>query len=246
MIDIHNHILPGVDDGSKSWEMTLEMCALALADGITHIVATPHANHRYEYNREKHTESLQELRERFPALQFTLGCDFNLSHDNIQDALKHPDRYTIGDTPYLLVEFNDFQTPDQMTDSLFRLHSAGFLTIVTHPERNPIIDQYPDLPGQFVDMGSALQITASSLCGDWGRKPRKTCETLLKAGIVSFIATDAHDTKHRKPLLAATRQAAAKIVGTDEAEILVNGNPHTVLSDQPSFQEPQTILQGNL
>ena len=240
MIDIHNHILPGVDDGSQTWETTLAMCKLALADGITHIVATPHANHRYTYNREQHAESLLELAAKFPAIQFSLGCDFNLSHENIQDAIAHPDRYTISDTHWLLVEFNDFQTPDQMTDSLFRLHSASFNTIVTHPERNPIIIQYPDLPQQFYDMGAALQITASSLCGDWGRKAKKICETLLKKGLVSFIASDAHDPKRRTPVLSEARQIAAKIVGDAEAQILVQENPCTVVSNQPLMEEAST------
>lgn len=246
MIDIHNHLLPGVDDGSKSWETTLQMCALAQADGITHIVATPHANHRYVYERERHMESLQELQERFPALQFSLGCDFNLSHENISDAVQHVERYVIGAGPYLLVEFNDFQTPDHMTDSLFRLHSAGFLTIVTHPERNAIIAQYPDLCQQFVEMGASLQITASALCGDWGRKPRKTCEALLKKGIVAFIASDAHDPKHRKPVLSAARRAAAKIVGESEAQILVELNPSTVVFNQPLIEEAFVGIQGKL
>jgi protein-tyrosine phosphatase len=246
MIDIHCHILPGVDDGSKDWATTLEMCRIAQADGISHIVATPHANHRYIYDREQHTESLEQLREKVPAMQFSLGCDFHLSHENIQDALQHPDRYIIGDTPCLLVEFSDFQTPHQMTENLFRLHSAGFLTIVTHPERNPIIDQYPDLPEQFFDMGASLQITAGSLQGDWGRKAKKTCEALLTKGLVSFIASDAHEAKLRTPVLSPARYAAAKFVGSEAAQVLVQDNPCAVIYNQPPLGEISTSLQGIL
>ena len=150
------------------------MCRQAQADGVQHIVATPHANHRYAYFREQHEERLEELRERVPEIRFSLGCDFHLSEENIADASRHPDRYAIGDSCYLLVEFSDFQTPRQMTANLFQLHSAGFVTIVTHPERNPVIDQYPDLPQKFVDMGSALQITAGSLYGDWGPESQES------------------------------------------------------------------------
>jgi protein-tyrosine phosphatase len=233
LIDIHCHILPNVDDGSNSWDMTLEMCRVAQTDGIRHMVATPHANHRYAYCREQHAERIEELREKVPGMEFSLGCDLNLTYENVQDAAEHPERYAIADTRYILVEFSDFQTPHQMTDSLFRLHSAGLQTIVTHPERNPIIDEYPDLPQQFFDMGAAIQITAGSLCGDWGRKPRKTCEALLKKGIVSLIATDAHEPKLRKPVLSPARKTAAKIVGCAAADVLVQDNPCAVVRNQP-------------
>ena len=237
MVDLHCHILPGVDDGAKSWEMTLEMCRIAYADGIRHIIATPHANGRYVYERSRHSESIALLRETVPFMQFSLGCDLHLSHENIQEALKHPERYAIDGTPYLLVEFSDFQTPHQMTESLFRLHSAGFHTIVTHPERNPIMDEFPDLPERLFDMGSVLQITAGALCGFWGKRPKKTSEALLKKGLVSFIATDAHDPKHRVPVLSPARRAAAKIVGPAEAEFLVQGNPCAVISNQSQSEE---------
>jgi protein-tyrosine phosphatase len=233
MIDLHCHILPGVDDGSKSWDMTVEMCRIAKQDGITHMVATPHANHRYAFHREHHLERLDELKRRVPDLDFSLGCDFHVSYENVEDAISHPARYTIAGTRYVLVEFSDYQTPHQMTESLFRLHSAGLSTIVTHPERNPVIDQYPDLPHQFVDMGAALQITAGSLYGSWGRKPKKTCQILLKKGLVAIIATDAHEPKLRKPILSEARKAASKIVGNAAADVLVRANPCAVLNNHP-------------
>ena len=232
MTDVHCHILPGVDDGAQNWETTLEMCRLAHNDGIKHIVATPHANYRYVYERERHLERLHELQERAPDIQFSLGCDFHLSHENVADALEHPSRYVLGDTRYLLVEFSDFQPPQQMTNTLFRLHAAGFGTVVTHPERNPIIAQYPALPREFTAMGSAIQITASALCGDWGRRAKKTCESLLKQGLVSVIASDAHEAKRRTPILSQAHKAASKIVGSAVADSLVEGNPSAILNNQ--------------
>src|SRR6266508_1714362 len=88
MIDIHCHILPGIDDGARNWEITLEMCRLARQDGITHIVATPHANYDYKYDREAHLALLDELRARMPELRFSLGCDLHLSYENIDAAAK--------------------------------------------------------------------------------------------------------------------------------------------------------------
>jgi protein-tyrosine phosphatase len=81
MIDIHCHLLPGVDDGAQSWDITLEMCRLAEEDGVTHIVATPHSNFEYHYDREFHSILLEELRSRVPTLSFSLGCDFHLSYE---------------------------------------------------------------------------------------------------------------------------------------------------------------------
>jgi protein-tyrosine phosphatase len=134
MIDIHNHILPGLDDGSKSWDTTLEMCRLAVEDGIKHIVATPHANESYTYDRDRVREVIVELNRRIgDQLIFSIVCDFHLSYENIEDAVAHPRRHTIAATPYLLVEFSDFGISPKITDSFFRLQSARLTPIITHP-----------------------------------------------------------------------------------------------------------------
>src|SRR6516164_6934957 len=96
MIDIHCHILPGIDDGSPSWEITAEMCRMAAEDGVRHIVATPHANERFFYDRSRYEGMLQKLRNVGCGIKFSLGCDFHFSFDNIEDAVLHPRRYTIG------------------------------------------------------------------------------------------------------------------------------------------------------
>jgi len=236
MIYIHCHILPAVVDGALNWETTLEMCRLALADGITHIVATPHANHRYVYDRERHQDILEELKVRVPNLRFSLGADFHLSESNIRDAIANPSRYTIGESPYVLVEFSDYQTPRQMLDQLSNLNSAGLQTIVTHPERNLVVAQYTDLPEQFVNSGSFLQITADSLTGAWGRGPRTMCESLLRKGLVSFIASDAHDTQNRRPILSKARKAASRVVGATVAAQLVEDNPLILLNSSLNSQ----------
>jgi protein-tyrosine phosphatase len=134
MVDIHCHILPGIDDGSDSWETTLEMCRIAADDGITHIVATPHANEEFMYSRNGHGKLLEEMKARVPSMHFTLGCDFHMSYENIEDALLDPAPFAIGNTKYILVEFNDFTPSQQMTASLFRLRSGELIPIITHPE----------------------------------------------------------------------------------------------------------------
>jgi protein-tyrosine phosphatase len=235
MIDIHCHLLPDVDDGAKSWEVTLDMCRMAAADGTTHIVATPHANFEYRYDRAAHVALLNEVRTHIADLginlALTLGCDFHLSFENIEDALANPTRYTIGDTRYLLIELSEY-TIFHVTDSIFKLRSAGLEPILTHPERNPVLLKKQELVREYVDAGARVQITANSLTGFWGKHPQKMCESLLHQGLVHFIASDAHGLRGRPPLLAAARKAAEKLVGEAAATRLVEGNPAAVLANQ--------------
>jgi len=235
LIDIHCHLLPAVDDGSKSWDVTLEMCRLAQEDGVTHIVATPHANYEYRYDRVQHIALLDELRARVPTLSFSLGCDFHLSFENIEDAMKHPERYAIGDTRYLLVELSEYSTFN-VSQTLYQLNTAGLIPILTHPERNPVILGKPELLNQFADVGCLFQITANSLTGFWGKPSQKMCEAMLKQNMVHFIASDAHGVRSRNPILSAARTAAAKIVGIEAASKLVDGNPEAVVNDQDTLR----------
>src|SRR5947209_1870048 len=145
MVDIHCHILPGVDDGARDWETSLAMCRMAAKDGIRHIVATPHANEEFVYDRERLQATLDELRQHIAAdeaaasLNLSLGCDFHLSFENFSDAIQHPERYCIEGTKYLLIEFSDYVIP-QNTGELFRqLGDEGITPIITHPERNAIL-----------------------------------------------------------------------------------------------------------
>ena len=233
MVDIHCHILPQVDDGAKSWEIATEMCRMAVADGITHIIATPHANEEYAYNREEHAARLQELQNAVgerPLLG--LGCDFHFSFDNVQDALKSPGRYSIGGTPYMLVEFSDFGVSRYLNDAIYHVRSQGIIPIVTHPERNRLLQHHPENVLAFVEQGCIVQVTASSYTGRWGSGARKAAEWLLEHDAVHVLATDAHDTEHRPPVLSAGRDAVAKIVGEDVARALVEGNPAAIVAGE--------------
>ena len=231
MIDIHCHILPGIDDGARNWETTLEMCRLARQDGVTHIVATPHANYEYRYDRAAHLALLDELRARAPELSFSLGCDFHLSYDNVEDARIHPERYAIGETHYLLVELSEYSTFN-VAQTLYDLQAAGLLPILTHPERNPLVVSKPELIEEFAAVGCLFQITAKSLTGFWGKRAQQFCVEMLRNGLVHFIASDAHGVKNRTPILSQARDAAAKIVGAAEAEKLVSTNPGAVVNGQ--------------
>lgn len=229
MIDTHCHVLPEVDDGPRNWETSLAMCELAIADGLTHVVATPHCNHLYKYDRQASQQKLDDLKTRFPRLEFILGCELRATEKNLEDLVARPERYTFGDTRYVLIEFNEFDLPAHVTHYLSRLVSNGLVPIIAHPERYPMIQRNIDLMEDWVGFGCVSAITAPSLAGPNGSSHYKLSEVLLKRNLVHIISTDAHDTKRRLPILSEARKAAAKIVGRKRAEALVVENPLTVI-----------------
>jgi protein-tyrosine phosphatase len=241
VIDIHTHILPEVDDGPKSWDVAVEMCRMAATDGVEHMVATPHCNERYHYDRAYLSGLLDHLRQLVdPKLQLSLGCDFHASYDNLQDVLARPEYYTIEGTNYLLFEFSNYGIPAQIDDWFNLLGSKGVTAIVTHPERNPILQQTPQRVLQWAEQGCVMQVTASALTGGWGERVRRTAEWLLERNAVHVLASDCHDSKQRKPLLSPGRAAAEDLCGPEVARALVDDNPRAIVQGQvlPFFPNP--------
>jgi protein-tyrosine phosphatase len=234
MVDIHCHILPDVDDGSRSWEMTTEMCRIAADDGIRHIVATPHCNYEFAYDRQRCEAMLGELREASRGhVEFTIGCDFDFSYENIRDAIENPTRYTINGTRYLLIEFSNYGIPPNTDEHLFLLISRGMVPIITHPERNPLLVRHPQRVLHLIRAGALVQLTANSITGFWGAHAKSLSEWLLKQGAVHVIASDAHDPWRRRPVLSEARFAVANLVGEDVAEDLVLNNPQAIVDGRP-------------
>jgi protein-tyrosine phosphatase len=230
MVDIHCHILPGIDDGSKSWDMTKEMCRVAAADGIHHIVATPHCNDQFAYDRQRYEAMIEELREAAgQSLEFSLGCDFHFSYDNISNAIADPRRYTIGGTPYLLIEFSDYSIPPSVKDQIWQLTSKGMVPIVTHPERNPLLVSQPEKILDLIDAGALVQVTANSITGFWGAKAKSVAEWLLQRGAVHVVASDAHDQRHRRPVLSEARRVVTQLFGHTVANDLFCNNPQAIV-----------------
>jgi len=245
MIDIHCHILAEVDDGPKSWDISEEMCRMAAADGIEHMVATPHANHRYAYDREYLRQVVDYLQQRVgDTPRLSLGCDFHLSYENLEDVMVRPERYVIGNSRYLLVELSNYSIPVQIAESFQKLMGIGVTPVITHPERNPILQRTPQQILQWVEMGCAVQVTASALTGAWGETAWKTTQWLLKREAVHVLATDAHDTKRRPPVLSEARDAVAELYGDRLAQALVDENPRAVVSGQPLPYFPQPMTKG--
>jgi protein-tyrosine phosphatase len=230
MIDIHCHVLPEVDDGAKSWDVAVKMCEMAWQDGIEHIVATPHANEEYFYDRGYLEEIAGKLvAETGGKPKLTLGCDFHFSFENIQAVLENAGKFTIGHTPYLLVEFSDYSLPPSIEENLGKLINIGLKPIITHPERNPMLQRTPERVLNWVRGGCTVQVTANSLTGRWGQKALAITKWLLEQQAVHFLATDAHSLESRPPILSKARDEAVRMVGAVVAEMLVGGNPKAVI-----------------
>jgi protein-tyrosine phosphatase len=234
MVDIHSHILPGLDDGSPNIKTSLEMLRIAAASGTTDIVATPHANLDYAFDPAVVGRKLEQLSAKAgPAPRIHRGCDLHLSFDNIEDALAHPTKYTINGHRYLLVEFSDLIIFKNVTEIFDRLLQAGMVPIITHPERNWLLQQRLGDLELWVRRGVLLQVTALSLTGRFGRAARTFSEKLIELGLAHFIASDAHDPVDRTPSMAEAFRRVARRYGDTWAERLFVTNPRCTLTGEP-------------
>ena len=233
MVDIHCHILPAVDDGPPSWEVAIEMCRLAWQDGITHIVATPHANSQFRYDRTAFTRLAEELTFRIDGQPtITLGCDFHFSYENFLAVIENPGQFTLGTTSYLLVELDDYSVPLSTSMNFEKLLSKGLVPILTHPERNPMLQAEPQRVLEWVQQGCLVQLTASSFTGRWGTKARSAAEWWLRRNAVHVIATDAHGVSSRPPILSEAREEVATLVGDSVAAALFTNNPLAIVNGE--------------
>jgi protein-tyrosine phosphatase len=242
MIDIHHHLLFDTDDGPADLESAIAQAQAAVEDGITHIVCTPHANSTWDFHPERNQLRLAALRKRVgdqPTLG--LGCDFHLSWDNIEECLAEPAKFTINRGRYLLVEFADFMIPPSIGDTFYEFALRGIRPIITHPERNPILQESPDNIIEWLRGDCLVQITAGSLEGGFGKVAESMAWDLLRKGWVHFIATDAHSLEKRPPRMRCAYQAVAKRFGEETARRLCVENPRAVFDNQPLAEQPEPM-----
>ena len=240
MVDIHCHILPGLDDGAESFETAQAMGEMAIADGITHVIGTPHASQSYRFVPALVRQRRNELQAHFVGrLTLATGCDFHLSFENLQDIQHDPSRYTLNQRNYLLVEFADYSIPPSLDQALHQLHLAGLRLIVTHPERNPLIRAQPERLYTWLRQGCYAQITAQSLTGKWGEAAQAMAEEWLNLGAVHFVASDAHNLTSRPLRLKETFDLLTSAWGEDVARALLVQNPLAAFEGRPLPHVPE-------
>jgi protein-tyrosine phosphatase len=234
LIDIHSHVLFGLDDGPSTFDESLAMIRMAAAHGTTALLATPHSDLQYTFQPELIAERIAQLSEAAGGL-LTLhtGCDFHLSYDNIQDAIENPRKYTINQKNYLLVEFSDLLIFRNTQEIFERLSGAGMIPVITHPERNGLLRQRVEEIATWVAAGATVQITAQSLTGEFGRRAHEFCRQLLDRGLVHFIASDGHDLKRRPPRMDLARAWLTDHYGESVSKALSVTNPGAAVAGNP-------------
>ncbi len=232
MVDIHHHLLFGLDDGSNSIETSVEMAKLAVADGITHVVCSPHANGNYAFDPAVNATRTADLRARLAEQNIPLtlgsGCDFHLSFDNVTRAKVDPARFSINGLGYLLVEVPDYGLPPGLTETFYELQLAGLTPILTHPERNPTLQKEPARLMDWLRSGVLMQVTADSLTGHKGKHAQRMAHDLLEKRWVHFLATDAHNTSSRPPRMRQAHDLVATQYGASYAHALCLTHPLAV------------------
>jgi protein-tyrosine phosphatase len=239
MIDLHCHILPGIDDGAVDISVALAMARAFVADGVSVAACTPHILPGLYHNSgsqiRQATQQLQQIlaREGIP-LRLVTGADNHIVPSFVAE-LRSGHLLSLADTRYVLVEPPHHVAPPRLEGLFFDLLVAGYVPILTHPERLTWIKSHYQMIERMAQAGVWIQLTAGSLAGSFGRNARYWSERMLDEGLAHILATDAHDVTKRPPNLSLGRELAAKRVGTAEAQHLVVTRPQGVLhNDLPS------------
>jgi protein-tyrosine phosphatase len=245
VVDLHHHLLPALDDGAPDLSTSVQMARLAVEDGITHVVCTPHASSQYAFDPVRVRDTLSQLRAALSEQQIHLilglGCDFHVNYDNIQDALQNPRRYTINQGEYLLIELPDYGLPPTLEETFYSLRLAGMTPILTHPERNPSLQQDSSRLALWIRDGMLTQVTASSVTGRMGRRAERLAHRLLANRWVHFIATDAHDLRYRAPRMHDACELIANRYGEGYAQRLCTENPQAVFDGRPLSTQDEPL-----
>jgi protein-tyrosine phosphatase len=233
VIDLHCHLLPGIDDGAPDLDAALAMARIAVDDGIRVIACTPHIYPgMFENDSAGIRRGVEALRERLAdagiPLELSWGADAHAAPE-LPARLKAGTVPTLHDSRYLLLEPPHHVAPPQFDRFCFSLMAAGYVPVITHPERLSWIEAHYPMFCALSDRGAWMQVTAGSLTGRFGQAARYWGERMLDEGRVDLLATDAHDPKRRPPLLAEGRAAAAEWVGDEEATHLVATRPLGIL-----------------
>jgi protein-tyrosine phosphatase len=263
MIDLHNHILHGMDDGAEALEESIEMCRISFHDGIRTIVANPHILPGiYENNRLTILAKVQELNNALiergmrngksgieeqqseisnlqSQIEILPDADVHFSFDLLQ-RYENEEIVAVNDQGrYLMVEFEFQGIPYKAEEALFQLLTKGIVPIISHPERNFEIGHNPKRYYEMIQMGCLGQVTAMSLTGEFGPEIKQIAEKLVKKRLIHIIASDAHSAHRRPPILSSGVKAAEKIVGKEEAIRMVTEYPQAILEGKkPNIPEP--------
>ena len=236
MVDIHSHILPGVDDGSRSIDESRRMLLAAAEGGTQVICATPHFDRRAGYANF----ASDELEGRFAALcrmaereripvRIARGMEV-LAEDDLPELLSDGLVWTLAGTRYILAEFRIREDPAFCADVLWRTAKAGYMPVVAHPERYRFVQDRPQTAYEWCRSGFGLQINRGSITGSFGEAARVTALRLIGHGLAACIASDAHGADRRTAGMADVKRIVKEEFGADHADLLFEDNPQRMLA----------------
>lgn len=234
MIDLHAHLLPGVDDGAETEQEALAMAVAAAEGGTAAMILTPHQRHPRWPN-----EDVSGLRERFAkfktaagsALRLELGAELYVD-STLLDDVEAGAVLPLAGSRYLLLEFPP-PAVGSAREIVHELAIGGWRPVLAHPERVAPWAEDPTLILRLADVGALVQLTAMSITGDFGARAERCSRVLLDHGCVHFVASDAHGVLRRPPPLARARAEIAQRCGEEVATLLLADNPAAVLDDRP-------------
>jgi len=250
MIDLHCHILPGVDDGPELLDESIEMCRIAVNDGISKLVCTPHhVVGKYTNTRENILGCVEELQssinsEHIPLILYP-GCEIRLDLNLVED-IKTGKLLTMNDSGrYIILELPNEALPTNIEKIISSLIFSGIIPIVSHPERNHAIQNDPEILYQLVQLGALAQLTASSLTGRVGSKIEKFSALLLEHKLAHMLVTDAHSSKQRRPTLSKGLKRLKTVVGEKAATDMIETIPEKILNGEDIEVEFPIPLRKN-
>ena len=245
MIDLHCHILPGVDDGAQTLEDSLAMAEKAISQGITHILCTPHHNNgKYKNPKQSVIPRVAQLQEELDQRQLPLtvleGQEVRITGDLLEDMSRDEILFTDLEDTYILIEFPTMDIPAYTEQLFFELRGLGKIPVIVHPERNAKFREDPNRLIPFLDMGVLAQLTAPSYVGTFGKSIQKTAKDMVKHNLVQMVASDAHGVTKRNFYLKEAFEAIEKDFGKEKvlamqqvAKDLLNGD----LIEFPTYTE---------
>ncbi len=236
MIDLHTHLLPDWDDGAADRAEAEQMLEVARKDGISKIALTPHV-----FRMTKHGGDGRGLKRRFQSFRRQIP-DGDIDLYGGAEVHVHPDmishirasNLTVNGSDFVFIEFPADHVPEGTMTLVYRMMLEGLIPIISHPERNAVLSQSPEILYELIRQGALSQITSLSLTGGFGPQAKRAAESFLRHGLGHLIASDAHNATTRPPRLAEAVQLAAKIVGPKKAEAMVTTVPAAILDNKPT------------
>ncbi|OUO78025.1 capsular biosynthesis protein [Blautia sp. An249] len=236
LTDVHCHLLPHVDDGSKSLEETMEMLKLEYENGVRTIIATPHYRRgMFETPQEEIIRQFHRVKECMHRqnlqMELYLGCELHICTEMVS-LLKEKKVSSMADSRYVLTEFPYYIHQESMQKSLYELIRFGYAPILAHVERYECVQKDLDFLEDLVSMGARIQVNAGSIMGESGRAAKRFCKKLMRADLLDFIGTDGHGSKYRKPLMGACAAYVEKKEGSAYARRIFWENPRKLLENK--------------